>query len=66
MVKVMSPSASALRIVSDRSKETMLIRRVRAAMRGAGFAMREEGDSYNDDTDQTLVAWTWVCWEDDG
>ena len=43
---------------------TDAIRRVRAAMRGAGFAMREEGDSYNDDTDQTLVAWTWVCWEE--
>ena len=42
---------------------TDAIRRVRAAMRGAGFAMREEGDSYNDDTGQTLVAWTWVCWE---
>ena len=43
---------------------TDAIRRVRAAMREAGFAMREEGDSYNDDTDQTLVAWTWVCWEE--
>ena len=26
--------------------------------------MREEGDSYNDDTGQTLIAWTWVCWEE--
>ena len=43
---------------------TDAIHRVRAAMRGAGFAMREEGDSYNDDTGQTLIAWTWVCWEE--
>ena len=29
-------------------------------MRAAGFAMADEMDSYNDDTDQTLIAWTWV------
>lgn len=34
--------------------------RVRAAMREAGFAMQDETDSYNDETDQTLVAWTWI------
>ena len=39
---------------------TATIRRVRAAMRQAGFAMEDETDSYNDDTRQTLVAWTWV------
>lgn len=39
---------------------------VRAAMRKAGFAFSDEAVSYNDDTRQTLVAWTWVCWEDDG
>ena len=37
-----------------------------AAMRKAGFAFSDEAVSYNDDTRQTLVAWTWVCWEDDG
>ena len=42
------------------------IRLVRAAMRKAGFAFSDEAVSYNDDTRQTLVAWTWVCWEDDG
>lgn len=39
---------------------TATIRQVRAAMRQAGFAMADESDSYNDDTRQTLVAWTWV------
>ena len=39
---------------------------VRAAMRKAGFAFSDEAVSYNDDTRQTLVAWTWVGWEDDG
>lgn len=39
------------------------IRLVRDAMRSAGFAMQDETDSYNDDTRQTLIAWTWVCWE---
>ena len=38
---------------------------MRAAMRKAGFAFSDEAVSYNDDTRQTLVAWTWVCWEDD-
>ena len=38
------------------------IRKVRGAMRAAGFAMADEMDSYNDDTDQTLIAWTWVGW----
>ena len=38
------------------------IRKVRSAMRTAGFAMADEMDSYNDDTDQTLIAWTWVGW----
>ena len=37
---------------------------VRVAMRKAGFAFSDEAVSYNDDTHQTLVAWTWVCWED--
>ena len=41
---------------------TEAIRQVRAAMRRAGFAMLDETDSYNDDTRQTLIAWTWVCW----
>ncbi len=45
---------------------TEAIRLVRAAMRKAGFAFFDEAVSYNDDTRQTLVAWTWVCWEDDG
>ena len=44
---------------------TEAIRLVRAAMRKAGFAFSDEAVSYNDDTRQTLVAWTWVCWEDD-
>ncbi len=35
-------------------------------MRKAGFAFSDEAVSYNDDTRQTLVAWIWVCWEDDG
>ena len=35
-------------------------------MRKAGFAFSDEAVSYNDDTRQTLVGWTWVCWEDDG
>ena len=26
------------------------------------FNMADEMDSYNDDTDQTLIAWTWVGW----
>lgn len=37
---------------------------VRAAMYAAGFAMSDEMDSYNDDTGQTLVAWTWVGWQE--
>ena len=41
---------------------TQDIRKVRSAMRAAGFAMADEMDSYNDDTDQTLIAWTWVGW----
>ena len=45
---------------------TEVIHLVRAAMRKAGFAFSDEAVSYNDDTRQTLVAWTWVCWEDDG
>ena len=45
---------------------TETIHLVRAAMRKAGFAFSDEAVSYNDDTRQTLVAWTWVCWEDDG
>ena len=36
--------------------------KIRAAMRAAGFAMADEMDSYNDETGQTLVAWTWVGW----
>ncbi|MBR6889626.1 MAG: hypothetical protein IKN05_01415 [Clostridia bacterium] len=36
---------------------------VRAAMRAAGFELFDERDSYNDATDQTLIAWTWVGWE---
>ena len=44
---------------------TEVIHLVRAAMRKAGFAFSDEAVSYNDDTRQTLVAWTWVCWEDD-
>lgn len=39
---------------------TETIQRVRAAMRSSDFAMQDETDSYNDDTRQTLVAWTWV------
>lgn len=39
---------------------TATIRLVRAAMRQAGFSMEDETDSYNDDTRQTLVSWTWV------
>jgi len=39
---------------------TEAIRQVRAAMRSADFAMEDEADSYNDDTRQTLIAWTWV------
>ena len=35
-------------------------RRVRDAMRAAGFAMDGQNDSYNDDTRQTLISWTWV------
>lgn len=41
---------------------TAAIREVRAAMRAAGFLMDEETDSYNDDTRQTLISWTWVYW----
>ena len=40
------------------------IRAVRAAMYAAGFWMSEERDSYEDDTDNTLISWTWVCWEE--
>lgn len=38
---------------------TEVIRLVRAAMRKAGFAFSDEAVSYNDDTRQTLVAWTY-------
>ena len=31
-------------------------------MRDAGVAMEDEADSYNDDTRQTLIAWTWVLY----
>lgn len=41
---------------------TAVIRLVRTAMRDAGFAMEDEADSYNDDTRQTLIAWTWVLY----
>lgn len=41
---------------------TDAVRRIRAVMRQAGFALSDETDSYNDDTRQTLVAWTWVSW----
>ena len=51
---------------SFRETLTEAIRLVRASMRKAGFAFSDEAVSYNDDTRQTLVAWTWVCWEDDG
>ena len=44
---------------------TAAIRSVRQAMRRAGFAFSDEAVSYNDDTRQALVAWTWVCWEAD-
>ena len=36
------------------------IQKVRDAMYAAGFGMSSELDSYNDETDQTLIAWTWV------
>lgn len=39
---------------------TEAIQCVRAAMRKADFAMQDEQDSYQDDTRQTLIAWTWV------
>lgn len=39
---------------------TAAILLVRSAMRSAGFAMEDESDSYNDDTRQTLIAWTWI------
>lgn len=32
---------------------------VRAAMREGGFAMESESTTFDDSTDQTLVAWTW-------
>lgn len=41
---------------------TSAIHQVRLAMRQAGFQLVEESDSYNDDTGQTLIAWTWVLW----
>ena len=44
---------------------TEAIQAVLSAMRRAGFAFSDEAVSYNDDTRQTLVAWTWVCWEVD-
>lgn len=37
---------------------------IRAAMYAAGFAMSEERETYEDDTDHTLVSWTWVMWEE--
>ena len=40
------------------------IRRVREAMYAAGFALAEEMDTYNADTDQTLISWTWMGWEE--
>lgn len=45
-----------------RNDPTEAARKVRAAMRAAGFAMDEQSDSYNDDTRQTLISWTWVFW----
>ena len=47
-----------------KSDPTSDVAAVRAAMYAAGFAMGEERDSYEADTDQTLIAWTWVCWEE--
>ncbi len=35
-------------------------RAIREAMHAAGFSMSDERDSYNADTRQTLIAWTWV------
>ncbi len=35
------------------------IRIVRAAMRNAGFGLSDESISYDAETGQTLVAWTW-------
>ena len=40
------------------------IQRIRSAMRGAGFALSSERDSYEEDTDNTLISWTWVIWQD--
>jgi len=45
-----------------RGDPTPDIRKVREAMYAAGYAMSSELDSYNDETDQTLIAWTWVGW----
>lgn len=38
---------------------TDLAAEVRAAMRNGGFVMEAESTTYDDSTDQTLVAWTW-------
>lgn len=42
------------------SDPTEAARAVREAMHSAGFSMYDERDSYNADTRQTLIAWTWV------
>ena len=39
---------------------TEAARSIRAAMHAAGFSMSDERDSYNAETRQTLIAWTWV------